>query len=91
MCWKAKVKSSCFGGLNSYWSGSVYGSRNTIAFDIDDNGALVQRKKSYAEAAKEGCLIAADHLSFPGIGRIRSVNDQFIWMPVNYSLSGRTK
>lgn len=62
-----------------------------IGFDIDKSHALLQRKKAYAQAAREGHLVAADHLSFPGIGRVRATKDQFIWVPVNYSISGRTK
>jgi glyoxylase-like metal-dependent hydrolase (beta-lactamase superfamily II) len=62
----------------------------TIGFDIDKSSAL-QRKKAYAHAAKEGHLIAAAHLSFPGIGRLRANKNQFIWLPVNYSISGRSK
>jgi glyoxylase-like metal-dependent hydrolase (beta-lactamase superfamily II) len=66
-------------------------STATIGFDIDKSHALLQRRKAYAQAAKEGHLIAADHLSFPGIGRVRAVKEQFIWVPINYSISGRTK
>lgn len=56
----------------------------TIGFDSDSKAAKAQRKKAYAEAAKEGYLIGSTHLSFPGIGRIRAEGKGYVWMPINY-------
>ena len=44
-----------------------------------------ERKKFYAQAAKEHFLFAATHVSFPGIGRVRNDGAGYAWMPVNYS------
>ncbi len=57
-----------------------------IHFDSDSKAAVVQRKKAYAEAAKQGYLVAGAHLSFPGIGRIRAEGKGYVWVPVNYSV-----
>jgi glyoxylase-like metal-dependent hydrolase (beta-lactamase superfamily II) len=57
----------------------------TIQFDSDSKAAAAQRKKAYAEAAKQGYLVAGSHLSFPGIGRVRANGKGYIWVPVNYS------
>lgn len=60
-------------------------------FDTDQKRAAMQRIKAYNEAAQKGYLIAADHISFPGIGRIGKQGNTFIWIPIPYSLSGRTR
>ena len=57
----------------------------TIKFDSDSKTAAVQRKKAYAEAAKGGYLVAATHLSFPGIGHVTSNGKGYAWLPVNYT------
>jgi glyoxylase-like metal-dependent hydrolase (beta-lactamase superfamily II) len=58
----------------------------TMQFDSDPKAAAVQRKKAYAEAAKQGYLVAGAHLSFPGIGRIRAEGKGYVWVPLNYSV-----
>ncbi|MBR7800137.1 MBL fold metallo-hydrolase [Undibacterium fentianense] len=57
----------------------------TIAFDSDSQSAMAQRKKAYADAAKQGYMVGATHLSFPGLGYIRSEGKGYAWTPVNYS------
>ncbi|MBV8633571.1 MAG: MBL fold metallo-hydrolase [Burkholderiaceae bacterium] len=57
----------------------------TIKFDSDTKQAAVQRKKLYAEAAKDGGLIGGAHLSFPGLGRLRTDGKGYDWIPLNYS------
>lgn len=56
----------------------------TIKFDSDSKAAALQRKKAYADAARKGYLIAASHLSFPGMGRLRSEAKGYAFIPVNY-------
>ncbi len=58
----------------------------TIQFDTDSKAAAVQRKKAYAEAAKQGYWVAAAHLSFPGIGHLRSDGKGYTFVPVNYGV-----
>nr|ABD92795.1 mpd [Sphingomonas sp. Dsp-2] len=58
----------------------------TIQLDSDSKSAAVERKKAFADAAKGGYLIAATHLSFPGIGHIRAEGKGYRFVPVNYSV-----
>jgi glyoxylase-like metal-dependent hydrolase (beta-lactamase superfamily II) len=59
----------------------------TITFDSDSKAAAVQRKKAYADAAKNGYWVAATHLSFPGIGHIRRDGARgYRFVPANYSI-----
>jgi glyoxylase-like metal-dependent hydrolase (beta-lactamase superfamily II) len=58
----------------------------TIKFDSDAKAAAVQRKKVFADAAKERYWVAAAHISFPGIGHIRASGKGYDWIPANYSV-----
>jgi glyoxylase-like metal-dependent hydrolase (beta-lactamase superfamily II) len=58
----------------------------TIQFDVDSKAAAVQRKKAYADAAKQGYWVGAAHLSFPGLGHLRSEGVGYAWVPVNYGV-----
>ena len=58
----------------------------TIAFDTNTRAAAAQRKRAYADAASNGYLVGAAHVSFPGIGRVRSSGRGYIWLPVNYAV-----
>ncbi len=57
----------------------------TIQFDTDSKAAMAQRKKAYADAAKGGYWVGAAHLSFPGIGHLRSEGGGYVFVPANYS------
>jgi hypothetical protein len=39
----------------------------------------------FATAGKEGDLVAAAHLSFPGLGHLRRAGKGWRWVPVNYT------
>ena len=56
----------------------------TIQFDTDTKAAAAQRQQAYADAAKSGYLVAASHLSFPGIGHLRREGKAYTFTPVNY-------
>jgi glyoxylase-like metal-dependent hydrolase (beta-lactamase superfamily II) len=57
----------------------------TIAFDSDEKAAYAQRKQTFAAAAKEGALVGAAHIQFPGLGRLHSQGKGYTWVPVNYT------
>jgi len=57
----------------------------TIGFDTDAKAAAPQRKKAFADAAKNGYWVAIAHVPFPGIGHLRSEAKGYAWVPVNYS------
>lgn len=56
----------------------------TIQFDSDSKAAAVQRKKAFADAAKDGYMVGAAHLSFPGLGHVRAQGKGYAWVPVSY-------
>jgi glyoxylase-like metal-dependent hydrolase (beta-lactamase superfamily II) len=57
----------------------------TIQFDTDSKKAMAERKKQFADAAKQGYFVAIAHVSFPGIGQLRAEGPGYRWVPVNYS------
>lgn len=59
-----------------------------VEFDLDKQLAIVQRRRALEEAAKTSYLVAAAHIGFPGIGRIRSNDHAYQWYPINYSITG---
>jgi glyoxylase-like metal-dependent hydrolase (beta-lactamase superfamily II) len=57
----------------------------TILFDTDSAMAAAQRKKVFADAAKDGFWVAGAHLSFPGIGHLRTAGAGYAYVPANYA------
>jgi glyoxylase-like metal-dependent hydrolase (beta-lactamase superfamily II) len=57
----------------------------TIHFDTDSVMAAAQRKKVFADAAEYGNWVGGAHLSFPGIGHLRTAGSGYSYVPVNYS------
>lgn len=57
----------------------------TIAFDTDQKQAASVRAKVFTELAKEGALVGASHLQFPGLGHLKATGKSYDWIPVNYT------
>jgi len=57
----------------------------TIAFDSDTKSAAAQRKRAYADAARQGYWVAGAHIAFPGIGHLRAEGKGYVWVPANYT------
>ena len=57
----------------------------TIAFDSDAKAAAASRARVFGQAAKDGALVGAAHLQFPGLGHLRAAGKSWQWVPVNYS------
>jgi glyoxylase-like metal-dependent hydrolase (beta-lactamase superfamily II) len=57
----------------------------TIQFDTDTQAAAAVRQRAFAEAAKQGYLVAAAHLPFPGVGHLRKSGAGYAYLPVTYS------
>jgi glyoxylase-like metal-dependent hydrolase (beta-lactamase superfamily II) len=57
----------------------------TISFDSDAKAAMPQRKRAYADAAKNGYFVAVAHVPFPGIGQLRPDGKGYRWLPANYT------
>lgn len=56
----------------------------TITYDTDSKAAMAERKKAYADAVKNDIMVGATHLSFPGLGHLRSEGKGYVWIPLNY-------
>ena len=57
----------------------------TIHFDTDSDMAAANRKKVFAEVAEYGNWVAGAHLSFPGIGHLRTAGAGYAYQPANYT------
>lgn len=57
----------------------------TIGFDSDQHEAERTRATFFTRIAREGDLIGAAHLSFPGLGHIRTDGKGYQWLPLNYT------
>ena len=58
----------------------------TVAFDWDHAKARAARLSIFDTVVKEGIPIAAVHLPFPGIGRLRKNGDAYIFDPAPWQL-----
>ena len=56
----------------------------TIQYDTDSGMAATQRKKVFADAAGKRCWVGGAHLSFPGIGHLRTAGSGYAFVPANY-------
>jgi glyoxylase-like metal-dependent hydrolase (beta-lactamase superfamily II) len=56
----------------------------TIVFDVDPKSAAATRKKAFADATKGRYWVAADHISFPGVGHLRREGAGYRWIPMTY-------
>jgi len=57
----------------------------TIAFDSDSKAALAERQKLFADAAKQGYMLGAPHISFPGLFYLHADGKGFQPVPVNFT------
>ena len=56
----------------------------TVSFDAVQAQAAASRAQIYRDAAREGAWIAAAHIGFPGIGKIRKdANGGYNWLPIS--------
>lgn len=58
--------------------------RVSIMYDAEPRLAIDVRKKAFAEFADKRTLVAAPHLSFPGVGYVRKTGKNYQWIPINY-------
>jgi glyoxylase-like metal-dependent hydrolase (beta-lactamase superfamily II) len=56
----------------------------TIAYDQDADQAASVRASAFTNFARGRELIAAPHMPYPGIGRVRVEGQGFAWVPVTY-------
>lgn len=56
----------------------------TVAFDAMPAQSKANRERIYREAAREGAWVAAAHVGFPGIGKLRANGDGgYTWVPMS--------
>lgn len=56
----------------------------TIQYDVNPDHARDARMKLLQTAANKGYIIAAPHISFPGLGHLSPSGNGFRWVPVQY-------
>jgi glyoxylase-like metal-dependent hydrolase (beta-lactamase superfamily II) len=56
------------------------------SFDASPTLAAEQRQRVLTMATSNDYWLAGGHLSFPGIGHVRSDHGGYLWIPANYSL-----
>jgi glyoxylase-like metal-dependent hydrolase (beta-lactamase superfamily II) len=54
-------------------------------YDFDKVKGAAERSRVYADIATGGYLVAAAHISFPGVGHFIGEGKGYVWVPVNYS------
>ncbi|HSH97495.1 MAG: MBL fold metallo-hydrolase [Methylophilaceae bacterium] len=60
-------------------------SEVTIAYDVDADKARASRKAFFDSISKEGQLVGASHISFPGLGHLnKPTSTTYQWVPVIY-------
>lgn len=57
----------------------------TIAFDTNSAQAAADRRALFSRFVEERTLLAAAHISFPGVGHLRASGNGYQWVPVGYS------
>jgi glyoxylase-like metal-dependent hydrolase (beta-lactamase superfamily II) len=57
----------------------------TVQYDVNPHAAVDSRKQLLDFASKSGVLVGSAHISFPGLGRVRKVEDGYRWIPTAYS------
>ncbi len=58
----------------------------TIEYDVDPEEAIASRQRILGDAAREGYLVGGAHVSFPGLGHVRTEQVGFSWIPAPYSV-----
>ena len=57
----------------------------TIGFDSDTKAAMAQRLKVFSAASKDGTMLGASHIQFPGLGHLKATGKSYQWVPVNFT------
>jgi glyoxylase-like metal-dependent hydrolase (beta-lactamase superfamily II) len=57
----------------------------SVEYDTDPKQAEATRKAAFSQARQQGFWIGAAHISFPGLGHVGAREDQFVWIPAEYT------
>lgn len=53
--------------------------------EADAAAGIALRRKVFAEAARDAYLVAGAHMPFPGIGKVRKLDERYLWVPLDYA------
>ena len=56
----------------------------TVRFDWNTSESPRVRSKHFLDAATKGYYVAAAHVAFPGIGKLRAAANGYAWVPIAY-------
>ncbi len=56
----------------------------SVEYDTDAPAARRSRRAALDLMAREGDLVAAAHIAFPGLGHVKKEGARYEWVPVNY-------
>ncbi len=56
----------------------------TFAADIDQPQGIASRLAAFKDAADRQYIVGAAHHGFPGVGRVRRDETNFVWVPLTY-------
>ena len=57
----------------------------TVVFDVDHDVAAATRNQLLPTLAREDVMIAGPHMPFPGMGRLHTEANGYVWAPVIFS------
>jgi glyoxylase-like metal-dependent hydrolase (beta-lactamase superfamily II) len=57
----------------------------SVEYDYDPKQAETTRRAVFSEAAKARMWIGAAHISFPGLGHVGTREEQYMWIPAEYT------
>jgi hypothetical protein len=55
-----------------------------IQFDVNSEQAVESRAQAFADAQETGYWVGSAHLSFPGLGHLKSADQGYEFIPANY-------
>ncbi len=55
-----------------------------ITYDVNPKAAVAVRQRLFPVFVHDRTLIAVPHMSFPGVGHVRSIEHGFEWVPIDY-------
>ena len=56
----------------------------TVQYDWNTRQSAQQRRRIFADVARNGYFVATAHVAFPGIGKLRAEGAGYAWVPISY-------
>lgn len=58
----------------------------SIEYDVDHDAAVAARERLLSQAASDGYLVGGAHISFPGLGHVKSEGKGYAWVALPYQV-----